>query len=107
VIRPTFIYFIQAASGPIKIGASRTPELRCKEFQVGHYEDLRLLGYLPGRGYDESRLHWKFRALRMPRAHTEWFWPGATLTAFIRQVVDAQQFPEWPLDQWIDQEDAA
>lgn len=39
----TFVYFISAGSGPIKIGLSDNPEQRLLDFQTSHYKKLHLL----------------------------------------------------------------
>lgn len=39
----TFVYFISAGSGPIKIGLSDNPEQRLLDLQTSHYKQLHLL----------------------------------------------------------------
>jgi len=73
-------YFIQAATGPIKIGKSRDPVQRFGTFSW--HEDIMLLGYIEGD--HEKELHRKFASLRL---RGEWFQAGADLQDFIARSV--------------------
>lgn len=74
------VYYIQAASGPIKIGYTRALEslpARSKSLQTGNHEDLELIGYQEsGQIPHEKRLHWKFRTSWV---RGEWFRPVGLL----------------------------
>lgn len=70
--RPSYIYFIGAGSGPVKVGYGQDPWKRMRTFQTGHYERLTLLGmFLPDHAPGlERRLH---EAMRPHRLAGEWF----------------------------------
>jgi T5orf172 domain len=71
------LYFIQAASGPIKIGfTTKTPEGRLAELQAGNHEELKLLGVRLGTKAEEAALHEQFRHLKI---RGEWFQPAPEL----------------------------
>lgn len=67
-----FVYFIQADSGPIKIGFTR--DLRQRISSLEGHERLRLLAAFDGGRKLEKRLH---RLFRPHRKRGEWFWPHA------------------------------
>lgn len=77
---PTYIYFIQAASGPIKVGFSQFPKTRFGALQSGHYEELTLLGVMVGTLAKEQQLHKRFARRRI---RGEWFQPTKPLLKFI------------------------
>lgn len=75
------IYFVQAASGPIKIGfTTKTPESRLSELQVGSFEELTLMGAMPGSQRQELEIHRRFEHLRI---RGEWFRASPELSLFI------------------------
>ena len=77
----TEVYFIQAgADGPIKIGIAGDSFCRLQELQTGHYEELRLLGFVAIEEYPEKDLHGRFADLHI---RGEWFRPGQHLLEFI------------------------
>lgn len=73
----TLLYFVQASSGPIKVGISDNPEKRLSAFQTAHYEGVWLVGYTRGDERMERFWHSRFGHLQMRR---EWFFPGKDLT---------------------------
>lgn len=76
------IYFVQAESGPIKIGFTRKKLIgRLKELQPGSFETLTLLGGFLGTLQEEQRLHQQFKAQEIRR---EWFRPTRALLTLIR-----------------------
>lgn len=64
------VYFIQAGSGPVKIGYAGNPQKRCLQLQIGHYEPLQILRVLEGNRTTEKWLHNHFDAWRIKG---EWF----------------------------------
>jgi hypothetical protein len=64
------LYFIQADSGPIKIGRAADPRKRLAQLKSGNFEALTLLGQLDGRGYEEKVWHTAFQDDRLTG---EWF----------------------------------
>ena len=67
------IYFIQAGkNGPIKIGQSNDPEVRLKNFQTGHYEELNLLFTITSDKLSDRDIH---EILYEYRIRGEWFKP--------------------------------
>lgn len=75
-----FVYFIQAASGPIKIGRAADARVRCAELQTGSHEELVLLATLKGGRVVERELHRRFAEHRI---RGEWFHPHADILAHI------------------------
>lgn len=68
------VYFIRAGStGPIKIGHARNPQSRLSEIQVGHHEEVRLLGWYDGGVAEERALHARFSQHHI---RGEWFHPA-------------------------------
>lgn len=67
------IYFIQAASGPVKIGYTRKkPEGRLIELQAGNHETLRVVKWFFGTHEDEAGLHSDFLSYLI---RGEWYRP--------------------------------
>lgn len=85
-----FIYFIQAISGPIKIGHTNDPQRRYALFKVGHYEDLKLLGVLVGTLEDEKRIH---RSVIESHIRGEWFKPTEQVMALVAQTATPPASP--------------
>ena len=77
----TMIYFIQQGiSGPIKIGLSVKPLQRLDTMQTYHASDLIGLGVMSGGRSMETKLHIKFKTIRLAR---EWFIPRSNLLQYI------------------------
>jgi hypothetical protein len=68
------IYFVQAASGPVKIGYIKTYSFRFKsrmgDLQRDNYEQLYIINLIPGSIKTEAALHRKYYHLRIKG---EWF----------------------------------
>lgn len=64
------VYFIQAVSGPVKIGFSETPGNRLNALQAATHEQLTLIRTLGGTHADERWLHQYFSARHI---RGEWF----------------------------------
>jgi hypothetical protein len=76
------IYFIQAGSGPIKIGCASYPRRRLKELQCASHEKLKLLATIPGGDRTmEAELH---RLLRPHQIRREWFKPVPAVMKVVR-----------------------
>lgn len=75
------MYFVQAESGPIKIGftTKRMPG-RLQELQCGSHETLRVLAAVESTPDEEKRTHDMFVHLRI---RGEWFRPLPELLEFI------------------------
>lgn len=84
--RGSFVYFIQAASGPIKIGTSFDPVNRLADLQTGMYEELSIIGLSMGDEKEESRLHRQFADDNL---RGEWFSPSAELLEYIADCNEA------------------
>lgn len=74
------IYFVQAPSGPIKIGFTGDWRKRRIALQSGNPERLTTLLVVPGERVDEQALH---RAFAAHRVRSEWFAPVDELLAYI------------------------
>lgn len=71
------VYFIQADSGPVKVGYTTRINSRLGALQIGSWDELSVIGLLQaGQVHHERRLHWKFRDAHI---RGEWFAPVATL----------------------------
>ena len=75
-----FVYFIQSADGPIKIGSASDVNARLGSLQTGSPEKLTLLGAIEGGEARERELHQQFAATRL---RGEWFAPSAALLRLI------------------------
>jgi hypothetical protein len=64
------VYFIQAESGPVKIGIALDPKQRLAGLQISHFERLTLLAAAPGGIRLETQLHRRFAHLQI---RGEWF----------------------------------
>lgn len=79
------VYFIQTASGPIKIGYTvKNPESRLMELQVGSFEPLKLLGWMYSARELELNLHYKFQSDNL---RGEWFKPSEALVSEITSLM--------------------
>jgi hypothetical protein len=81
--RPKLVYFIQSASGPIKIGVAIDPRDRMRLIQSVHHEPLTLLGTAAGGRIREATLHAEFSRYRI---RGEWFEPTPLLLARIAEM---------------------
>lgn len=79
----TCVYFIQAESGPIKIGTTNSLFQRLSAIQTGNHENLKIIGALTGDDQSEKEHHEKFAHLRI---RGEWFRPGDDLLSYIYEV---------------------
>lgn len=78
------VYFIQAATGPIKIGfTTGKVETRLKELQPGNPDPLVLLAWIPAPKEKEAELHRQFAHLLI---RGEWFRPAVELLQMIQSV---------------------
>lgn len=76
------VYFVQASSGPIKIGSAANSHKRLISLRIANHEDLTLIAVIDGNEIRERELQYEFRALRI---RGEWFEPGAALLDFIQK----------------------
>lgn len=74
------VYFIQSASGRIKIGTTRQLKSRLRSLIRQSGETLRVLAIIKGRYAEEKMLHQRFAHCR---SYGEWFEPGDDLLSFI------------------------
>lgn len=78
-----FVYFIGAASGPIKIGMALRPKQRMADLQTSHHEKLELLATCGGGPQQERAYHQQFQSSRL---HGEWFERTSELLAEIDRL---------------------
>jgi hypothetical protein len=78
--RKSYVYFIAAGRGAVKIGFAHDVESRLQALQTSSAEELVLLHYMEGTTADERRLHEKFAELRI---RGEWFRHEGFLAEFI------------------------
>lgn len=77
--------------GPIKIGyTSALAETRMAQLQVGHHEQLYLLGTIVGSISDENSLH---KELERYSIRGEWFEPSPELLMTIADAIENKK--EW------------
>lgn len=77
------IYFIRAGdNGPIKIGITKEITGRVKGLQTAHYEDLQIVGVMPGDRNLETTLHNKFSQHHI---RGEWFQPAEEILTFVQE----------------------
>lgn len=85
---PSFVYFVQDESGPIKIGRTFRVKGRFVQLQRSNAGNLRLLCAIPGGPRLELALHSAFRDARL---HHEWFRPTEALLALVAEIVAAKE----------------
>lgn len=78
----SFVYFIQADDGRVKIGKARRPSQRLKELQTGSSRNLRLVGLLLGDRQAERVLHERYKVWCVGG---EWFSPHPEVLEAVRQ----------------------
>lgn len=78
---PTYIYFVQAGKGPIKIGISLNPIRRLVKMGADNHERLTLLAVMLGDMAAEQGLHKAFSAANV---RGEWFNPTPEILEYIR-----------------------
>jgi hypothetical protein len=84
--RAGMVYFIAAATGPVKIGFTEGKiAIRLSGLQCGSPVPLVVLGVFAGTRADEAALH---KHLAAVRSHGEWFHRGPELDAVMRERLD-------------------
>lgn len=68
--KPLFVYFIQDANGPVKIGKAHDPRARLADLQCGNPQPLQLRAVVLAAVDTEDRLH---RSWNHCRISGEWF----------------------------------
>lgn len=99
--RGAYVYFIQAESGPVKIGVSRHPERRLEYLNTNHWEKLILVNAIYSlKPYAlERAMHDAFGNYRI-RDDREWFSPEIlSEDEIIEQIIERVQ--ELPFDNGI------
>lgn len=76
------VYFIQAETGPIKIGHSSNVRSRLSYLQCGTAERLSVIGIIDGAKNEEVAIHLLFSE---DKIRGEWYAPTARLLAYIKQ----------------------
>lgn len=89
--RVSVVYFVQAGdAGPIKIGTTDDLRTRVAALQTAHYEELRLLGTIPGGPAIERVWHGRFGEERI---RGEWFRPSVALVLAVESAVGVVTTP--------------
>lgn len=85
----TYIYFIQATNGPIKIGLTKNVQRRLVRLQTGNPYKLSLLYFCPAKGVVEEQLRFHLKSDHM---RGEWYWPTQKVFNVIKKkmVEDAE-----------------
>ena len=86
-----FVYFIQAADGPIKIGFSVEPTIRFVALQSSHATKLTMLGAIHGTQVTEKTIH---SELNNARIRGEWFRPTAEVLRYVASTMSYEQTEE-------------
>jgi hypothetical protein len=101
-----FIYFIKPVGkrGPVKIGSSYYPEERLKQIQRDWFDQLELIGFVPGCVPDEIKLHYRLvRHRQRLHSHREWFRACDELDAVVRRIIELGFIPtnlKAPIHEW-------
>lgn len=105
------LYFIQTASGPVKIGRAIDAAKRLKGLQSGNPERLEVISVLTGRGYEERVWH---HAFCVERIKGEWFVFSDQLEEALCHAESGRRWwdhvmppPNYPLSDDEDERDAA
>jgi len=78
----SYVYFISAAGGPIKIGYTNDIQERLTRLQVSNHKEIRLLLKMPGTRETEAAIHRLFDAHRI---RGEWFKRCPEIIYFVRK----------------------
>jgi hypothetical protein len=81
--RPTLIYFVKAANGPVKIGSTKNLYGRIAALRADSPVPLEVIGHCLGILADEKALHRRFWHLH---SHGEWFHAAKELLSYIESV---------------------
>lgn len=81
--KPSFVYFILAATGEIKIGMAVDVVQRLNSLQTSHPAKLEILATTSGGRKRERQYHERFAAHRL---HGEWFEPHPDILAEIERL---------------------
>lgn len=84
----TSVYFIESASGGIKIGKARDVQLRLRGLQTAHPVKLTVLATTTGGDAAEKAYHRQFAEHRL---HGEWFSPHESILAEIERLKGCAQ----------------
>lgn len=86
------IYFMRREDGvgPVKIGCSRVPKNRLREYQKWSPEKLKIIATAPGTFADEQRLHRQFADARL---HHEWFEASPPVLSVVAKVAATGELP--------------
>ena len=76
-------YFVQAATGQVKIGRSKRLADRLEALRACSPVKLRLVGWAPERGWLENQLHFTFGRHRL---HGEWFRPHPRMKRLLDEL---------------------
>ena len=88
-----WVYFVQASSGPIKIGWTKDIRERLKMLQANNFDTLTCIGAAEGSTVDEAQFHRRF-GKHLIRG--EWFQPAPEIleaARSVRQRPDAEILP--------------
>lgn len=100
------LHFIQAESGPVKIGRGRDPKKRLTQCRTGSHEHLEIVAVLKGRGHEERVWH---RAFHDTRLRGEWFRFDRDLKEAIRLAIRGEDWWNhlWPQSDfdWIGEDE--
>ena len=83
----SFVYFIQAESGPIKIGFSLDVRRRHRALQQAHFEKLTVLGYIIGTEELEKSLK---VSMRSNQIRGEWFRPTSEVLSLVSTMLESK-----------------
>lgn len=87
----TFIYFVRAENGLIKIGCTKYVDRRVVALQAFSPLRLSLLCYAPGFTKDEFFIHAFFRK---EHSHSEWFFPSKALLSCVAEIQKTLTLPK-------------
>lgn len=82
--RMGFVYFVQAQSGPVKIGWTHDVAKRVDHIQTHNHEQVSLLGIVAGTSEGEAWIH---RALSAHRIRGEWFAYTPEVKVFVANLL--------------------
>lgn len=80
---PAVVYFFEA-SGMVKIGSTRSLDVRVRAMEAFCPADCRLVGFGPGSVTREKHLH---QLLEASHSHSEWFRPSIWLRRIVLSAI--------------------
>lgn len=95
-----YVYFIAARAGPVKIGYSKNPWARLKDFQTGHPEKLSVVATVKTTEQSERGVHALFSAQHL---NGEWFERNPLIANLVNEIRERRIKTEEDVARYVEQ----